>query len=86
MMAAIISLSFALAISMLLGVHTYILLTNSSTIEMGGLYTHNPFKKSTWQENVAQYFGTNWKTWLIPIDPVERLCDGMNYQLKPLYT
>jgi len=53
MVAAIISLSFAIAISMLLGIHTYILLTNSSTVEMGGLYNHNPFTKGNWRENVA---------------------------------
>jgi len=53
MMAAIVALSFSIAISMLLGVHTYILVTNGSTIEMGALYKHNPFAKGTWKENMA---------------------------------
>lgn len=43
MLGTIISLAFAIAILFLLVVHSFILITNMSTIEMGTLMTVNPF-------------------------------------------
>jgi hypothetical protein len=53
MISSILSLSFAIAILMLLVVHTFLILTNMSTIEMGALYGRNPFAKGQWKDNVA---------------------------------
>lgn len=53
MLAAILSIAFALAIFCLLVVHTILLLNNQSTLEMGSLFRNNPFVKKTYKENWA---------------------------------
>ena len=85
MIAAVLALSFSIAVGTLLCLHTYLILTNNSTLEMAFLFHHNPFGKPNWRENVAQTMGYNWKTWLLPTDPVDRACDGMNYSLVPTF-
>ena len=52
MVAAIFSLAFAISIGFLLVTHTYILMTNSSTIEMGALMRKNPFSKGSVRANL----------------------------------
>ncbi len=83
MLGAIISLAFSIAIFSLLCVHTFILMKNMSTIEMASLLTGNPFAMPTWKENIALVFGYDWKTYLLPIEPKDRSCDGINYNVYP---
>ncbi len=84
MFSAIIALAFSIAIGFLLVIHTYLLLTNMSTLEMGAIFKDNPFAKNNWRENVAQVFGYDWKSYLFPIEPKDRTSDGINHNLKPM--
>jgi hypothetical protein len=43
----IISTALAISLGALLGVHTYLLMTNSSTIDMGMLLDFNPFQRTS---------------------------------------
>jgi len=52
MLAGVFSLAFSFSIAMLLITHTYILMKNSSTIEMGGLMSKNPFSKGSIKANL----------------------------------
>ena len=53
MIAAIVSIAFSIAIGFLFVIHTYFLITNMSTLEMGALYGHNPFSKGSFYEDIA---------------------------------
>jgi hypothetical protein len=83
MLGAIISLAFSIAIFSLLCVHTIMLMKNMSTIEMASLLTNNPFAQPNWKENIALVFGYDWRTYLLPVEPKDRPCDGINYSMKP---
>ena len=87
LMASVISLAFSLSIGGLLGIHTYMLLHNMSTLEMTGLSRRNPFDHGNWRENWAQIFGKEWPTWFIPIAPKDRehVYDGFNTKLVPCF-
>lgn len=70
MLAGVLSLAFSISICFLLGVHTYMLMRNLTTIEMGGLMIKNPFTKGSIKANLEQTFGKDWRFWMIPIEPV----------------
>jgi len=53
MMSSIISLAFSLSIGGLLGIHTYMLLKNQTTLEMANLSRRNPFEKGSYIDNWA---------------------------------
>lgn len=71
MMAAIISLAFSVAISFMLGIHTYMLLSNMTTLEMGALSLRNPFDQGSKVKNWEQTFGTNKLGWFFPLSSQE---------------
>jgi len=70
MLAGVISLAFAISIAILLGTHTFILMRNMSTIEMGGLMVKNPFTKGSIRANLEYTLGKDWRYWLIPVEPL----------------
>jgi hypothetical protein len=67
MLASIISLAFSLSIGGLLAIHTWMLLHNQTTLEMGALTKRNPFHLGSYRNNWAQTFGTDYKKWFIPV-------------------
>ena len=77
MLAGILSLAFSISILCLLCVHTYMIMFNMSTIEMGALVNRNPFNKGNIWENIEQTMGKDWRLWLFPIDPVQRVYNGL---------
>jgi palmitoyltransferase len=79
--AGIVSISFSFAIMVLFCTHTFMLAKNLSTIEMD-LIRRNPFEQPTVAENWKQMFGTEAKTWLLPLVPKDRTIDGMNYPIN----
>jgi hypothetical protein len=80
MIAAVISLAFSVSIGFLFGFHTYLLMYNYSTLEIGNLNRHNPFAKNDIWSNLEQTFGQGSRLfWLIPMQPYSRACDGINY-------
>lgn len=52
MLAGVFSMAFSFSIGMLLITHTYLLMRNFTTIEMGGLMTKNPFSKGSIRANL----------------------------------
>ena len=84
LIAAILSVAFAISISFLLGVHTFLLMNNLSTLEMGQIVLRNPFTKGNIWENLQDIFGKDpMYMWFIPVSPDFRTCDGMTYKLVP---
>jgi hypothetical protein len=83
MIAAVLSTAFSIAISFLLGIHTYMLLNNMTTLEMGALSLRNPFDQGNWRNNWAQTFGTDSKTWFLPVPPRDQGFDGFNSRVQP---
>jgi palmitoyltransferase len=80
MLTLMISLVFALATAILLVTHVVLILKNSSTIEMTPLSFANPFTLG-WRKNWKQYFGDDWRRWLLPVAPQSTapLLDGITY-------
>lgn len=85
MVAGIMSCAFSLSIGSLLIFHSYLLMFNLSTIEAALLHKHNPFGKPTVRANLMTIFGTDKRTWLLPIKPKEGTCDGINYNVKAAF-
>lgn len=85
MLAGVFCLAFSFSIGLLLITHTYLLMRNFSTIEMGGLMTKNPFSKGSIRANLEMTFGKDWRFWLIPVEPPQRITDGINHSIVPCY-
>lgn len=85
MIAAIICLAFSLSIGGLLGIHTYMLMHNMTTLEMAGLSDRNPFHMGSYRENWAQTFGYKWQTWFVPVPPEDKTYEAFNTQVKPSF-
>ncbi|CDW87457.1 dhhc zinc finger domain containing protein [Stylonychia lemnae] len=85
MLAGVISLAFSISIGILFATHTFILMKNYSTIEMGGLMPKNPFSKGSIRANLEYTLGKDWRYWFIPIESPQRACDGYNHSVVPSY-
>ena len=85
LIAVVLSVAFSVSIGSLLGVHTYIIMFNLSTIEMHGLEKKNPFNMGNAWANIEMTMGKDWKLWLVPVHPRERICDGINIPIVPSY-
>lgn len=79
LIGTVFSLAVGWAVMLLLGVHTFLLATNYTTIEMGCYGRRHPFQNKKWYLNFEHVFGNNLLTWLIPIKPKHRSTDGINY-------
>ena len=82
MVAEILALAFGISIAVLLTVHTYIIMTNLSTIEIG-MFLNNPFRMGNIKSNIEQTFGKDWRRWLVPMESKEKSYDGINILLVP---
>ena len=83
MLAGVLSLAFCMSIFFLMAVHGYMLARNLTTIEMGAIMVRNPFSKGSVRANLEQTFGRDWRYWLIPVEPRERVADGINHSVIP---
>ena len=79
LIAWVLSTSIGCALFLLLSVHLYMLGANETTIEMGAYGKRNPFDRKDWYSNFQTIFGDDFKTWFIPVPPVNRDCDGVEY-------
>ena len=52
---------------------------------MGALVNRNPFNKGNIWENIEQTMGKDWRLWLFPIDPVQRVYNGIDTALVPSF-
>jgi hypothetical protein len=80
--AWIFSVAISWALVLLLSVHLYLLATNETTLEMGAYGKKNPFCHKRWYKNFEIMFGSNTNTWLLPITPKDRNCDGITYPMN----
>lgn len=69
LIAGVFATAVACGVGMLFVVHTYLLATNETTLEMGAYGSRNPFSKGDWYGNFQQLFGDNMFTWFLPITP-----------------
>ena len=69
--ATVLSFAFSISIAILLCFHTYLLLNNMTTLEMGALTWKNPFDKGSKRKNWESTFGSDVKSWFLPIPPVD---------------
>jgi hypothetical protein len=76
MIATVFTMAFAIAIGLLLVIHTYMLMNNMTTLEMGALTSRNPFSRGTYRKNWEHTFGPDWKTWLVPVPAIQGTYDG----------
>jgi len=51
LLSGVFCLAFSVAIGMLFCVHSYLLLFNMTTLEMGALSSRNPFRRQSFKEN-----------------------------------
>lgn len=75
-----VSATFCLATTGLMGLHFYLISTNKSSIEMETLSFENPFNMG-FKQNWIQLFGDDPKTWFIPISPKIAL-NGLDYPTR----
>ena len=95
-MTMFLSAGLIISLSGLLVFHTYIIVTNTSTIDAAVLGEFNPFDRvrtvttasgaekevRDWRGNVADYYGPDCRTWLLPLAPQDRGCDGYHWKIK----
>lgn len=61
--------------------HIYLVVNNETTLEMGIYGKFNPFDRRGWYNNLVVVFGTDIKTWLLPIAPKDQGSDGIDYPI-----
>ena len=75
MISTAISLSVSLSTGLMFIMHTYMILTNRTTIENRSLTKENPFDKGFY-ENWKQVFGERWLLlWMLPLKPELNMID-----------
>mmetsp|Transcript_32018 Transcript_32018/g.23670 ORF Transcript_32018/g.23670 Transcript_32018/m.23670 type:complete len:134 (+) Transcript_32018:611-1012(+) len=77
LVAVIVALSFSISIACLFFLHSFMLLLNLSTIDMGQIFPINAFNMGSLKENLAQIFGRKTWTYFLPLDPEDATCDGI---------
>ena len=100
--SVVIMLSSALVFSLsgLLGLHSYLIVTNKSTLEMEQLSGGNPFnrtkevdvvggltrEKTDYEANVEDVLGKNHRYWCWPFEPSGGLdnCNGIDWQMSSI--
>ena len=81
LVATVFSWALACALSILFLMHVTMIGKNQSTLELGA-YKKNPFDKGSWYDNFKVIFGSDFKMWFLPFDPVDRGTDGMDYGIS----
>lgn len=61
--------------------HFFMMISNRSSLEMR-TSGYNVFDTGHWYKNFIQVFGTDWSTWLLPVQGKNAL-DGMDYPSNP---
>ncbi|CAD7937746.1 unnamed protein product [Amoebophrya sp. A25] len=79
---ALVGMAFGLSVGGLYGTHLYLMMANTTTLEMGGYFgAMSRYDLGCWA-NTEQLCGKFGLCWFLPIEGV-RVCDGYEYPMRP---